>query len=109
MLKKFTDEEIGQLIRDKRKALNLTQTQLGEKLGVGAAAVNKWEQGKVTNIKRTILHGLSDILKIHPAQLIGFGYDNKHLYISRLDFTDEEYADIENFVRFIKFKRGEKA
>lgn len=37
MYKQLTDAEIGQVIREKRIALRLTQTQLGEKLGVGHA------------------------------------------------------------------------
>ncbi len=36
---------IGDVIRDKRKELGLTQAQLAERLGVTAPAVNRWEKG----------------------------------------------------------------
>lgn len=36
----------GKLITQKRKALNLTQEQLAEKLGVSNKTVSKWETGK---------------------------------------------------------------
>ncbi len=37
--------KINQIIREKRKALSLTQEQVADFLGVSAAAVNKWEKG----------------------------------------------------------------
>lgn len=53
----LTDTQIGQEIKASRLRAGLTQTQLGERLGVGPGAVNKWELGKVTNLKRTIMRG----------------------------------------------------
>ena len=35
----------GRLIRALRQGQNLTQAELGEKLGVGGKAVSKWECG----------------------------------------------------------------
>lgn len=105
MGKHLTDQEIGQLIKEKRLKLGLTQTQLGEKLGVGAGAVNKWEQGIVTNIKREILRNISIELKIHPAYLIGLGVNDKEFTISAVDFSEDEMIEIMNFVRFVAYKR----
>lgn len=93
----LTDEEIGQIIKKERLRRGLTQTELGEKLGVGAAAVNKWELGTVTNIKREMLRKISITLDIHPATLIGIKQD---------EFTVNEKIEIENFVNFVKSKRG---
>ncbi|WP_276893384.1 helix-turn-helix domain-containing protein [Eisenbergiella massiliensis] len=36
---------IGKYIYQKRKAKNLTQTQLAEKLGVSNKTISKWENG----------------------------------------------------------------
>ena len=36
---------ISDVIREKRKAIGLTQEQVAERLGVTAPAVNKWERG----------------------------------------------------------------
>lgn len=36
---------INTVIRERRKALGLTQEQVAEQLGVTAPAVNKWEKG----------------------------------------------------------------
>lgn len=37
--------KIGEIIREKRKELSLTQEQLADLLGVSAPAVHKWEKG----------------------------------------------------------------
>lgn len=37
--------KLPQVIREKRKQLNLTQEQVARYLGVTAPAVNKWEKG----------------------------------------------------------------
>lgn len=37
--------KIHQIIREKRKALCLTQEQLAQHLGVSTPAVSKWENG----------------------------------------------------------------
>lgn len=102
----LTDKEIGEIIKKKRLELNLTQAQLGEKLGVGAAAVNKWEQGIVTNIKREILRNISLVLKIHPTYLIGLEFNPKEFVISSADFSDEEMNEIQNYIQFVVFKRN---
>ena len=102
----MTDQEIGALIKEKRLGLGLTQSQLGKQLGVGAGAVNKWEQGVVTNIKREVLRNLSLTLKIHPAYLIGLTFNPKEFVISSVDFSDDELSEIQNFIQFVVFKRS---
>lgn len=38
-------QKIGRFISELRKELGMTQTELGEKLGVSYKAVSKWETG----------------------------------------------------------------
>ena len=38
--------KVGEQIQNLRKAKNLTQTELGERLGVSTQAVSKWERGE---------------------------------------------------------------
>ena len=40
----LSDKEIGYIIKRARMLRNLTQAELGERLGVQAAAVQKWER-----------------------------------------------------------------
>lgn len=61
---------VGDLIRQKRQELNLSQEELGRMVGVNRAAINKWESGRVKNLKRETIKKLSEIFNISPALLV---------------------------------------
>lgn len=67
--------DIGAKIRAARIAKNMTQEELGEILGVQRSAVAKYENGRVVNIKRSILKKISDVLDIPPFELV---FDEEH-------------------------------
>jgi len=59
------------VLREKRKALGLTQEQVANRLGGSAPAVNKWERG-VTCPDLLLLPALARLLKTDPNTLLGF-------------------------------------
>ena len=61
-----TSEKIRQL----RIAKGLSQEALGELVGVKKAAINKYETGRVVNIKKSMLVQLADALGVLPADLL---------------------------------------
>lgn len=61
---------IGDKIRSARIAKGLTQEEFGSMLGVQKSAIAKYENGRVVNIKRSILKKISDILDIPPHHLV---------------------------------------
>lgn len=97
VLEFFTDEQIGRIIKQQRIYLNMTQAELGERLGVQAAAVQKWESGKVKNIKRSVLRDLSIELKLNPAILIGIPIKG----FFHNPYTKDELNEIKNFMEQI--------
>ncbi len=46
---------INEIIKEKRKALSLTQEQLANQLGVSTPAVSKWESGELHCPQLTLL------------------------------------------------------
>ena len=60
---------IGQRIKKRRLELGLTQEELGAKIGVQRAAINKYETGLVQNIKRSTQQKLADALGIDVVSL----------------------------------------
>lgn len=62
---------VGYIIRGARLAKGLTQEELAEKVGVKKSAVAKWENGRVSEIKRSNLKNLADALDLNPNQLLG--------------------------------------
>ena len=61
---------VGSLIKQARLAKSLTQEELAEKVGVQKSAVAKWENGRVSEIKRSNLKKLSEALELNPNQLL---------------------------------------
>lgn len=76
--------KINQVIREKRKALSLTQEQMAAYLGVSPAAVSKWEKSS-SYPDITILPALARLLQMDLNTLLSF----------REELTEVE---IENFV-----------
>jgi transcriptional regulator with XRE-family HTH domain len=65
---------IGDKIRSARISKGMTQEELGKAIGVQKSAIAKYENGRVVNIKRSVLKKLSDILGIAPSELIFDAY-----------------------------------
>ena len=61
---------LGEKIKMHRKALGLTQTELGRKLGVQVNAVSKWECGRVEAIPTSKIKTLAEIFNVKPSYLI---------------------------------------
>lgn len=62
---------VGSLIKNARLEKKMTQEELAEKVGVKKSAVAKWENGRVSEIKRSNLKKLSDALGLNPNTLLG--------------------------------------
>lgn len=75
---------MGELIRYHRKELNLSQEELGQILNphVNKAAINKWENGTVENIKRTHIQQMAKLFDISPCELMAFDFDEKAVKVS---------------------------
>ena len=79
---------VGEKIKAERKALGLTQTELGEKLGVQKNAVSKWECGRVDDIPGSKIKAMAALFGVPPSYLIDDGAEPP----ARLDFDDFTYA-----------------
>ena len=62
----------GERIKQLRLQHGLTQEELGARLGVQRAAVQKYEKGTVKNIKRDALLRLAEVLETTPEYLLGW-------------------------------------
>ena len=61
-------QQVGQQIREARKAKGLTQKELGEKLGVSESTVNQYESGK-QNLTIETLSKISEALDLSFSTL----------------------------------------
>lgn len=61
----------GYKIKELRIKKGLTQQELGDLLGIQKAAVNKYETGRVINLKRSTIKKLCEIFDVTPQELLG--------------------------------------
>ncbi|GAB4411141.1 MAG: helix-turn-helix transcriptional regulator [Thermodesulfovibrionales bacterium] len=60
---------IGNMIRKSRKALNISQMQLAERIGVSYQQIQKYEKGQ-SEITLSRLYQIADALGIEPISLL---------------------------------------
>ena len=58
-------------IKERRKEMGYTQTELGKKLGLQASAIAKYENGRVENMKRSVIAKMAKVLECSPTYLMG--------------------------------------
>lgn len=74
----------GEKIKQLRKSLGMTQEDLGNKIGVQKAAINKYETGIVDDLKQSTISSLARALCVSPIVLLdpeddGLSIDEEHL------------------------------
>jgi transcriptional regulator with XRE-family HTH domain len=63
---------MGERIKELRISKGYTQEELGKKLGLKKAAIQKYENGDVENIKRSKIKLLADALGVTPSYIMGW-------------------------------------
>lgn len=74
--------DMGDRIKELRISKGWSQEELGERLGLKRAAINKYETGSVENIKRSTIQTMADIFGVSPAYLLAFDDDEAKKYMS---------------------------
>ena len=64
--------DMGERIKELRLEAGLTQTELGDLLGVGASAVAKYENGRVQNLKQSTIAKMAEIFHCAPTYVMAF-------------------------------------
>lgn len=69
--------EMSERIKERRLFMGYTQEELGEKLGLQKSAIAKYENGRVENIKRSVIANMARLLECSPSYLMGWEEDEK--------------------------------
>ena len=89
----------GERIRQLRIQHQMTQEELGAKVGVQKAAIYKYENGLIVNLKRSTLEKLAIVLETTPTYLMGLEDDeNDSSILSEL--TPQQSALLSSFDQF---------
>ena len=63
---------IGDRIKNLRTLAGLSQEELGNRVGVQRAAINKYEKGTVTNIPIQTIEKMANVFDVSPASIVGW-------------------------------------
>lgn len=66
----------GTRIKELRQISGMSQEELGRRVGVQRAAINKYEKGTVTNIPIHTIEKLADVFDVSPTYLVGWDDSN---------------------------------
>jgi transcriptional regulator with XRE-family HTH domain len=59
--------KIGEIIKDQRKKLHMTQEDVARAVGTTKATVSRWETGDIHKMKRPIVRDLARVLQLDPV------------------------------------------
>ena len=63
---------IGERIKELRTLSNMSQDELGRRIGVQRAAINKYEKGTVSNIPLNTIEKIANIFEVSPSYIVGW-------------------------------------
>ena len=64
---------IGERIKSLRLLADMSQEELGNRVGVQRAAINKYEKGSVTNIPIATIERMATVFDVSPTYIVGWG------------------------------------
>lgn len=107
---------LGDRVRERRKALGLSQAELARKIGYKERfAISKIERGQP--IKQNLVVKLAVALDVSPSYLMGWADENGneiieetplerlHREVGVSSFSEEEKQQIINYIKFIVSQR----
>lgn len=62
----------GTRIKELRTLSGMSQEELGRRVGVQRAAINKYEVGSVTNIPITTIENIARVFDVSPTYIVGW-------------------------------------
>lgn len=63
---------IGERIKHLRLLADMSQEELGKRVGVQRAAINKYEKGSVTNIPISTIEKMAQVFDVSPNYIVGW-------------------------------------
>lgn len=71
----MTNIEIGKRIKYARDLKDVTLEEIAKKVGVAKSTIQRYETGKITNIKLPVIESIAKALNVNPAWIIGKSND----------------------------------
>ena len=86
----------GRRIKERRKFLNISQTDLAKRIHISKQSLYKYENGIVTNIPSDVIEDLSMQLKCSPGYLMGWDKEPGEYYLDSSAQLINKYNRLNN-------------
>ena len=112
----------GDIIRNARKSMGLTQRQLADRIGVSNTSISNWEKG-LSRPDADLIQKLCGVLHLQPNDFYGTGEEKKDpgsrpavsdedikfaLFGGDGEITDAMYDEVKRFAAFLKQREAGK-
>ena len=88
-------KEIGLRIKNKRKALSLTQLELADKVGLTESSISRYESGKIATMPTSTVNKICSVLNLEPAELLGITPENAFEFDLKDVLNEIDYLPID--------------
>jgi len=105
---------MAERIKERRLIMDYTQEELAQKLGLQKSAIAKYENGRVENIKRSVIAQMANILQCSPAYLMGWSEEAQEQtsvteleqdHLNKYRFIDDKGKHTVNTVLEMEYNR----
>ena len=72
---------LSDVIKKRRSELGLTLLDIAKKMDVNEATVQRWESGNIKSLRQGRLAQLAEILKVSPAELMGWTNERQRFLV----------------------------
>ncbi len=96
--------EVGARIRKCRLECNLTMKELGEKVNLSEANIQKYEKGKIKSLDANLLLKFADVLGVQPAYLMGWITQKTHFSTYKLFDCSISAGSLETVESVVNFE-----
>lgn len=87
-------ETMGDRIKRLRFENNWTQEELGNRVGLKRAAINKYEKGNVENMRRSVVEKMSSVFGVSPSYLMALDDSNTFQVESDIEISLNYYGTV---------------
>lgn len=102
------ERKIGDLIRERRKELNISQVKLAQLCEINHGTISRWENGQIKDIKRAQICLLSQYLYIPIDVLLGLSNETTTEDIEMVRLKSSITANINSMTDKAKLESIEK-
>lgn len=100
---------LGERLKQLRLEKGITQEELGKIIGLKKQAIWKYENGNVTNMKRSTIKTLSDYFDVSPSYLMGYSDKrkettspiNSEIVSAFQNLSEIQQEQVLNFIKFL--------